>query len=146
VLHCLANIRSDNGAEFTVIAGRNWLEWIGVKTLFIEPGSPWENGYNESFNGKLRDELLNGEIFYTLAEAKALIENWRQHYNAIRPHSSPGYRPRRRRQSCPRPSNHHTLKTPGLSHSNRTTDWGPVSVLSFRAERRDNRETALVGS
>jgi transposase InsO family protein len=87
------DIRSDNGAEFTAIAVRNWLERIGVKTLFIEPGSPWENGYNESFNGRLRDELLNGEIFYTLAEAKALIENWRQHYNAIRPHSSLGYRP-----------------------------------------------------
>jgi putative transposase len=66
---------------------------VGVKTLFIEPGSPWENGYNESFNGKLRDELLNGEIFYTLQEAKVLIERWRQHYNAIRPHSSLGYRP-----------------------------------------------------
>jgi len=103
VLHCLArlftdrgppdHIRSDNGAEFTAIAVRTWLERIGVKTLFIEPGSPWENGYNESFNGKLRDELLNGEIFYTLAEARALIERWRQHYNAIRPHSSLGYRP-----------------------------------------------------
>ena len=64
-----------------------------MKTLFIEPGSPWENGYNESFNGKLRDELLNGEIFYTLKEAQVLIEHWRQHYNTIRPHSSLGYRP-----------------------------------------------------
>ena len=64
-----------------------------MKTLFIEPGSPWENGYNESFNGKLRDELLNGEIFYTLQEAKVIIERWRQHYNTIRPHSSLGYRP-----------------------------------------------------
>jgi len=87
------HIRSDNGSEFTAIAVREWLPRVGVKTLFIEPGSPWENGYNESFNGKLRDELLNGEIFYTLQEAKVLIENWRQHYNTIRPHSSLGYRP-----------------------------------------------------
>ena len=87
------HIRSDNGSEFTAIAVREWLPRVGVKTLFIEPGSPWENGYNESFNGKLRDELLNGEIFYTLQEAKVLIERWRQHYNTIRPHSSLGYRP-----------------------------------------------------
>ena len=86
-------IRSDNGSEFTAIAVRDWLPKVGVKTLFIEPGSPWENGYNESFNGKLRDELLNGEIFYTLKEAKVLIEQWRRHYNTVRPHSSLGYRP-----------------------------------------------------
>ena len=66
---------------------------MGVKTLYIEPGSPWENGYNESFNGKLRDECLNSEIFFTLKEAKALIESWRHHYNTVRPHSSLGYRP-----------------------------------------------------
>lgn len=66
---------------------------VGVKTLYIEPGSPWENGYNESFNGKLRDELLNGEIFYTLKEAQIIIEQWRRHYNTVRPHSSLGYRP-----------------------------------------------------
>jgi putative transposase len=66
---------------------------IGVKTLYNEPGSPWENGYNESFNGKLRDELLNGMIFYSLAEATYLIEQWRRHYNQVRPHSSFGYRP-----------------------------------------------------
>ena len=71
---------------------REWLPRVGVKTLFIEPGSPWENGYNESFNGKLRDEMLNGEIFYTLAEARILIERWRRHYNTVRPHSSLGYR------------------------------------------------------
>ena len=87
------NIRSDNGPEFVAIAVREWLGRIGVKTLFIEPGSPWENGYNESFNGKLRDELLNGEVFETLKEAQVLIEAWRRHYNAIRPHSSLGYRP-----------------------------------------------------
>jgi putative transposase len=88
-----ANIRSDNGSEFIATAVRKWLAQIGVTTLYIAPGSPWENGYNESFNGSLRDELLNGEIFYSLAEAKVLIETWRRHYNTIRPHSSLGYRP-----------------------------------------------------
>jgi transposase InsO family protein len=87
-----AFIRSDNGGEFTARAVREWLARIGVKTLYIEPGSPWENGYNESFNGKLRDELLNGEIFYSLAEARYLIERWRRHYNQVRPHSSLDYR------------------------------------------------------
>jgi len=86
-------IRSDNGPEFTAVMLREWLPKTGVKTLFIEPGSPWENGYNESFNGKFRDELLNGEIFYTLKEAKVLIEQWRKTYNTIRLHSSLGYRP-----------------------------------------------------
>ncbi len=86
-------IRSDNGGEFTAKAVRGWLGRLGVKTLFIEPGSPWENGYNESFNGKLRDELLNGEIFDTLCEAKVLIERWKVDYNTNRPHSSLGYRP-----------------------------------------------------
>ena len=103
VLHCLGNlfvqrglpafIRSDNGSEFTAKAVRNWLTRLGVQTLYIEPGSPWENGYIESFIGKMRDELLNGEIFYTLNEAKVLIEDWRRHYNTKRPHSSLGYRP-----------------------------------------------------
>lgn len=86
-------IRSDNGPEFTAKALRERITRIGAKTLFIEPGSPWENGYNESFNGKLRDELLNGEIFYTLREAQVLIEEWRKLYNTKRPHSSLGYRP-----------------------------------------------------
>ena len=72
---------------------RKWLSRLGVKTLFIEPGSPWENGYIESFNSRLRDELLNGEIFTTLLEAKVLIENWRRHYNTVRPHGALGYRP-----------------------------------------------------
>jgi len=103
VLHCLKDfflahgvpeyIRSDNGPEFTAKAVRGWLGRIGVKTLFIEPASPWENGYNESFNGKLRDEVLNQEIFYTLQEARVIIERWRQEYNTFRPHSSLGYRP-----------------------------------------------------
>ena len=86
-------IRSDNGSEFTARTVREWLSRVGVKTLYIEPGSPWENGYNESFNGKLRDELLNGEIFYTLKEAQILIEHWRREYNTVRPHSALGYRP-----------------------------------------------------
>ena len=86
-------IRSDNGPEFTANALREWLARIGVSTLFIEPGSPWENGYIESFNGKLRDELLNCEIFDTLMEAKVLVEQWRKEYNHRRPHSSLGYKP-----------------------------------------------------
>ena len=87
------HIRSDNGPEFTAKAIRKWLAQVGVKTLFIEPGSPWENGYIESFNGKLRDELLNREIFTTLIEAKVLVSDWRTEYNQVRPHSSVGYRP-----------------------------------------------------
>ena len=87
------HIRSDNGPEFVAKALREWIAEVGAKTAYIEPGSPWENGYCESFNGKLRDELLNGEIFYTLKEARIVIENWRRHYNAVRPHSSLGYRP-----------------------------------------------------
>jgi len=103
VLHCLTDlflthgvpeyIRSDNEPDFTARAVRSWLSRIGVKTLFIEPASPWENGYNESFNGKLRDEVLNREIFYTLREARVIIERWRKEYNTFRPHSSLGYRP-----------------------------------------------------
>jgi len=87
------HIRSDNGPEFTAKAIRKWLARIGVNALFIEPGSPWENGYIESFNGKMRDELLNREIFTTLTEAKVLIADWRKEYNQVRPHSSLGYRP-----------------------------------------------------
>jgi putative transposase len=87
------HIRSDNGSEFIAKRVRDWLERLQVQPLYIEPGSPWENGYIESFNGKMRDELLNGEIFYSLREAQVLIEMWRRHYNTIRPHSSLGYRP-----------------------------------------------------
>ncbi len=87
------HIRSDNGSEFTAKAVRKWLNRVGVKTLFIEPGSPWENGYVESFNSKLRDELLNGEVFTMLTEAKIIIEQWRREYNQVRPHSALGYRP-----------------------------------------------------
>lgn len=86
-------IRSDNGAEFTAKAVRGWLKRLGVKTLYIEPGSPWENGYIESFNGKLRDELLNGEIFDTVPEARVIIGQWKNLYNRKRPHSSLGYTP-----------------------------------------------------
>ena len=88
-----AHIRSDNGPEFTADLVRSWLEALDVATLFIEPGSPWENGYVESFNGKLRDELLDREIFYTLTEARIVIERWRREYNTVRPHSALGYRP-----------------------------------------------------
>ena len=98
------HIRSDNGAEFTAHVVRDWLGRIGVKTLYIEPGSPWEDGYNESSNGKLRDELLNGELFYTLREADILIERWRQHYNTLRPHSSLGYQPPAPETILPRPA------------------------------------------
>ena len=87
------HIRSDNGPEFTAERVRQWLPKMGVQTLFIEKGSPWENGYIESFNGKMRDELLDREIFYTLKEAKVLIEDWRRHYNTKRPHSALNYRP-----------------------------------------------------
>ena len=103
VIECLAelfvsrglpnHLRSDNGPEFTAKAVREWLGRLEVAPLFIEPGSPWENGYVESFIGKMRDELLNREIFYTLDEARVLIEQWRRQYNRMRPHSSLGYRP-----------------------------------------------------
>jgi transposase InsO family protein len=96
-------VRSDNGPEFTAHRVRDWLKSVEVKTLFIEPGSPWENGYVESFNGKLRDELLRCEIFDTLLEAKVLIERWRRTYNTVRPHSSLGYR-------APAPEANHAVK------------------------------------
>ena len=86
-------LRSDNGPEFVARELRNWLGSLGTGTLFVEPGSPWENGYGESFNGKLRDECLNGEIFCSLKEAQIVIEQWRVEYNTRRPHSALGYRP-----------------------------------------------------
>ena len=88
-----AFIRSDNGPEFVAQAVRDWITAVGTKTAYIEPGSPWENGYCESFNGRMRDELLNGEVFYSLREAQILIEEWRKHYNTKRPHSALGYKP-----------------------------------------------------
>ena len=87
------HMRSDNGPEFVAKELRQWLAKLGTGTLYIEPWSPWENGYCESFNGKLRDECLNGEIFYSLKEAQIVIEKWRVMYNVLRPRSSLGYRP-----------------------------------------------------
>jgi transposase InsO family protein len=87
------HIRSDNGPEFIAEAVQKWIAAVGAKTAYTAPGSPWENGYVESFNARLRDELLNGEIFYSLREAQIVIESWRRHYNAVRPHASLGYKP-----------------------------------------------------
>ena len=87
------HVRSDNGPEFVAKAVQEWITAVGAKTAYIAPGSPWENGYVESFNARMRDELLNGEIFYSLKEAQIIIEGWRRHYNAVRPHASLGYRP-----------------------------------------------------
>lgn len=87
------HLRSDNGPEMVAKNLRRWLAKLGTRTVYITPGSPWENGYCESFNGRLRDELLNGELFYTLREAQVLIERWRVHYNTVRPHGALGYRP-----------------------------------------------------
>jgi len=95
------HVRSDNGAEMTAKIVRSWFGKLGAKTLYIAPGSPWENGYCESFNGKLRDECLNGEIFYSLKEATVVIEQWRKHFNTIRPHSSLSYRPPAPQTSAP---------------------------------------------
>ena len=111
-------LRSDNGPEFTALVVREWLERVGVKTLYIEPGSPWENGYIESFNGKLRDELLNGETFDTVLEARVLCEKWRRHYNAVRPHSSLGYRPPAPEAILPWPSDSASLRLQGHGHTN----------------------------
>ena len=86
-------IRSDNGPEFIAQKVRDWITAVGAKTAYIEPGSPWQNGYCESFNARFRDELLNGEMLYTLREARILIEQWRIHYNTVRPHSALGHRP-----------------------------------------------------
>ena len=88
-----AHIRSDDGPEFVAKAVQGWIAAVGAKTAYIAPGSPWENGYVESFNARLRDELLDGEIFYSLREAEVVIESWRRHFNAVRPHGALGYRP-----------------------------------------------------
>lgn len=87
------HIRSDNGPEFVAKSVQAWIAAVGAKTAYIAPGSPWENGYIESFNARLRDELLDGELFYSLREAQIIIESWRRHYNTVRPHASLGYRP-----------------------------------------------------
>ena len=104
-----AFIRSDNGPEFVAEAVHDWISAVGAKTAYIVPGSPWENGYCESFNGRFRDELLNGEIFYSVKEAQIVIEQWRKHYNTVRPHSALGYRPPAPKSIVPmdqRPSMH----------------------------------------
>ncbi|HEX2066139.1 MAG TPA: integrase core domain-containing protein, partial [Candidatus Thermoplasmatota archaeon] len=88
-----AHVRSDNGPEFVAEAVQGWIAAVGAKTAYIAPGSPRENGYVESFDARLRDELLDGEIFYTLREAQVVIESWRRHYNTVRPHASLGFRP-----------------------------------------------------
>jgi putative transposase len=95
------HIRSDNGPEFVAKAVRDWIGAVGAKTAYIERGSPWENGFIESFNARLRDELLDGKIFYLLAEARIVIESWRRHYNTERPHGSLGYKPQRLKCSSP---------------------------------------------
>lgn len=92
-------IHSDNGPEFIAQAVQDWIKAVGAKTAYIEPGSPWENGYCESVNARFRDEFLNGEIFYCLPEAQIRIEQWRKHYNTKRPHSALGYRPPARKPS-----------------------------------------------
>lgn len=104
-------IRSDNGPDMIALEVKRWLQEVGSKTLFIEPGSPWENGYCESFNGKLRDEFLDGEIFYSLKEAQVLTEQWRRTYNQMRPHSSLNYRPP---ASVTRASKHIMSTQPGI--------------------------------
>ena len=108
------HLRSDNGPEFTATLIRQWLAALHVETLFIEPGSPWENGYLESFNGKLRDDLLDREIFYTLTEAPILIERWRRQYNTVQPHSALGYRPPAPEAISPTPLSGLTM-SPALS-------------------------------
>jgi putative transposase len=87
------HVRSDNGPEFLAKAVQEWITAVGARTAYIAPGSPWENGFIESFNARLRDELLDGEIFYSLKEAQIVIESWRRHYNTVRPHGSLGYKP-----------------------------------------------------
>jgi len=116
IQRCLPDyIRSDNGAEFTAKMVRKWLDDLGVKTLYIEPGSPWENGYLESFNGKLRDELLDMEIFDTLLEVQVLTERWRKHYNTVRPHSALNYLPPAPEAAQPWPPASATPQLPALA-------------------------------
>ena len=123
------HIRSDNGSEFTAKAVRDWLARVGVTTLYIAPGSPWENGYNESFNGKLGDELFDGEIFYSLKEAQVLIERWRHHYNTVRPHSALGWlEPWRGCLSVARSAPRSTGRTGSLRPSHGKRCWRPDRV------------------
>jgi putative transposase len=130
------HIRLDNGPEFIAKSVREWISSVGTRTAYIEPGSPWENGYCESFNSKLRDELLNGEIFYTLKEAQVIIESWRYNYNTLRPHSSLGYKPPAPETllwpaAQPGPASPATpalALTPTINeHKPRTATWGPAN-------------------
>ena len=126
-------IRSDNGVEFIARKVRAWIGAVGAKTAFIEPGSPWENGYCESFNARFRDELLNAEVFYSLREAQILIERWRRHYHTVRPHSSLRYRPPAPETFVPmdqRPTMH--------QQSARTTRLGAVQNPSMIQGRQKN--------
>jgi putative transposase len=107
---------------------RQWLSAVGAKTLYIEPGSPWENGYCESFNGKLRDECLNGEIFYSLKEAQVVIEQWRVQYNTVRPHSSLGYRPPAPEAILPQQPGHGDVENaPRFPHPHTPGGYGQMS-------------------
>jgi transposase InsO family protein len=134
-------IRSDNGPEFACKAVRKWLRESGVGTLFIEPGSPWENGYVESFNGKLRDECLNGELFLNLAEMKYIAERWRLDYNHHRPHSmldwqSPAMYAARclgRRRPCAAPGS--PLRAHPPQHTGETVEWVRTGYLIYRTDR-----------
>ena len=132
------HIRSDNGPEFVARDLRKWLADTGAKTLYIEPGSPWENGYCESFNSKLRDEFLNGEIFYSMKELRVLAERWRVHYNTVRPHSSLGYRP-------PAPAGMAWHKQPGAwrSGKQRTLPTSPHPRLRRRRSYNQARCATL---
>ena len=115
------HIRSDNGPEFVAKAVQDWIAAVGARTAYIAPGSPWENGYVESFNARLRDELLDGEIFYTLREAKIVIESWRRHYNAVRPHASLGYKPPAPEVFVPNP-----CRVAVCAHSTRSDGHAPT--------------------
>ncbi len=121
-------IRSDNGPEFVAEAVRTWIAAVGAKTAYIEPGSPWENGYVESFNARLRDELLNGEIFYSLREAQIVIESWRRHYNELRPHQSLGYKPPAPEVFVPvLAAWPHSRSTPAPSSTQQLAQGGPIN-------------------
>ena len=125
------HIRSDNGPEMVAKVLRRWLKRLGTETIYITPGSPWENGYCESFNGKLRDELLNGEIFYTLKEAQVVIESWPRYYNTVRPHSALGYRPSGTGNQNQRQQLSNDRKGRLDSLSNWTRLYGQVTCLPF---------------
>ena len=132
--------RSDNGPEFIAQKVQDWIAAVGAKTAYIEPGSPWENGYCESFNARFRDELLNGEIFYSLREAQILIEQWRIHYNTVRPHSALGYRP-------PAPESIVTIdQRPDLLPKNWTVlSWNFPFMIPFAGEGGFHEEKQVHG-